>query len=65
MINETLRIRDAIVGAAIMLTVTLGFKANPAWFWVTGAIGVLLVASACSGICFLYSFLGQCGLKKK
>ena len=65
MTDNTLRMRDGIVGVAVTLTVVLGFKVNPAWFWVTGAIGILLMASAFSGICFLYNFLGQCALKKK
>ena len=63
MTDKTLRIRDGIVGAAIMLTVALGLKVHSGWFWVTGGIGFLLIASAFSGICFLYSFLGKCNLK--
>lgn len=65
MTDKTLRMRDGIVGAAVALCVVLGFKVNPAWFWAAGAIGVLLMASACFGVCFLYSFLGgQCHLKQ-
>jgi len=63
--DKALRVRDGVIGAAIIASVTLGFTVNPAWFWLTGVIGVLLTASAVFGICFLYSFLGQCGLKNK
>lgn len=65
--DKAARIRDGVVGAAIVLSVALGFKVSPVWFWFTGAIGVLLMASAIFGVCFLYQFLsgGQCKLKKE
>ncbi|MBP9865574.1 MAG: DUF2892 domain-containing protein [Candidatus Omnitrophica bacterium] len=65
--DKELRIRDGVVGAAILGSVMLGFKVSPVWFWLTGVIGILLIASAVFGVCLLYQFLngGQCGLKKE
>ena len=63
--DKALRIRDGVVGAAILVSVVLGFKVSPSWFWLTGAIGALLMASALFGVCFLYQFLGQCGLSPR
>ena len=63
--DKALRVRDGVVGSAVLVTVLLGVNVSPAWFWLTGLIGVLLVASAFFGVCFLYSFLGKCGLKNK
>jgi len=65
--DKSLRIRDGVVGVAILGSVILGFKVSPAWFWFTGVIGVLLIVSGIFGVCFLYQFLngGSCGLKKE
>ena len=65
MTDQTLRIRDGVVGAAVVLSVTLGFKVSVGWFWLTGLIGVLMIASAVSGICFLHRFIGHCSLRDK
>ncbi len=65
--DKALRIRDGVVGVSILVSVILGFKVSPAWFWLTAVIGALLTASAVFGVCFLYQFLsgGQCKLKKE
>lgn len=65
MADQTLRIRDGIVGAAVVLSVALGFKVHAGWFWVTGLIGILMIASAFSGICFLHRFIGRCSVRNK
>jgi len=65
MADQTQRIRDGIIGVAVVLSVVLGFKVHTGWFWITGLIGVLMIASAFSGICFLHRFIGQCAMKSK
>jgi len=62
--DKVLRVRDGITGAAVLGSVVLGFKINALWFLLTGLIGALLVLSAGFGVCFLYSFLGQCRMRK-
>lgn len=65
--DKALRMRDGVIGAVLVLTTFFGFKVSPLWFWLTGVTGVLLIASALFGVCFLYQFLngGSCGLKDR
>lgn len=65
MTDKAWRVRDGIAGGVVVVTAILGGTVNPAWLWITGLAGVLLILSGCFGVCFLHSFLGKCGLKNK
>ena len=54
-----IKIHDGIVGAVILGSVVLGMKVNPAWFYVAGVIGVLMIASAFTGFCPVYYLLNK------
>jgi len=64
MTQKTRRIHDGIAGALIVLGVFMGFNVNPGWFWLSGAIGILMIQSAFTGFCPVYFVLGKCGLRE-
>ena len=61
--QKTRRIHDGIAGALITAGVVLGFSSHQNWFWLSGAIGALMIQSAFTGFCPVYFLLGKCGLK--
>ncbi len=52
-----IKIHDGIVGAVIFTSVVLGQAVNPAWLYVAGVIGALMVSSAFTGFCPVYFVL--------
>ena len=61
--DKTRKIHDGIAGAVIVAGVLLGFNVAPAWFWLSGVIGIAMVISAFTGFCPVYFILGKCGMK--
>lgn len=54
-----IKIHDGIVGAVIFASVTLGITVHPAWLYVAGVIGALMVSSAFTGFCPVYFVLNK------
>ncbi len=54
-----LKVHDGIIGAVTLLSVVAGSMFNPAWFWLAGAIGVVMIGSAFTGFCPLHFVLGK------
>ena len=46
-----LKVHDGIIGAVTLLSVVAGLMVNPAWFWLAGVIGVVMISSAFTGFC--------------
>lgn len=54
-----IKIHDGIVGAVILGSVVLGVAVSPAWLYVAGVIGALMVSSAFTGFCPVYFVLNK------
>jgi hypothetical protein len=54
-----IKIHDGIVGAVILASVVLGMTVNPAWLYVAGVIGALMISSAFTGFCPVYFVLNK------
>jgi hypothetical protein len=57
--QSKIKVHDGIVGLIILGSVVLGIKANPAWLYVAGAIGALMISSAFTGFCPVYFVLNK------
>ena len=57
--KNKIKIHDGIVGAVIFASVVLGMVVNPAWLYVAGTIGALMVSSAFTGFCPVYYVLNK------
>jgi hypothetical protein len=57
--KTTIKIHDGIVGALIVLTIGLGMKIDPRWFYLTGATGLLMISSTFTGFCPVYYILNR------
>ncbi len=53
------KIHDGIVGFVILACVVLGVTVAPAWLYVAGGIGALMVSSAFTGFCPVYFVLNK------
>ncbi len=54
------KIHDGIVGFVILAcVVVLGVTVAPAWLYVAGGIGALMVSSAFTGFCPVYFVLNK------
>lgn len=60
-----LKIHDGVVGALIFATVLLGMYVNLYWFWLTGAISLVMVSSSFTGFCPVHFILGKVLKSKK
>ncbi|MDP3919247.1 MAG: DUF2892 domain-containing protein [Candidatus Omnitrophota bacterium] len=60
---KTIKIHDGIAGSIIVLGVVLAKVSDPAWMWLSGAIGAAMVVSAVTGFCPVYRALNKLGLK--
>lgn len=61
-INAGLRL---IAGFFVILSVTLGYFINPAWFLFTAFVGANLMQSAFTGWCPMVWLLGKLGLRRE
>jgi hypothetical protein len=52
-----------IAGLFVMASVALGYWVNPAWFLLTGFVGLNLFQSAFSNWCPMMTILRKCGVK--
>ena len=57
MTNRSLH--DGIVGALVLVCTVLGLEFSPLWYWVPLILGALLLQSALTGFCPLYSILNK------
>jgi hypothetical protein len=57
--KKMIKVHDGIVGALILFSVVLGYKADAAWFMLAGAVAVLMIISALTGFCPVYFLLKQ------
>jgi len=57
--DRELKVHDGIVGALILLSVLLGMYINPAWFWLAGAVAVVMISSAFTGFCPVHFILSK------
>ena len=57
--KSKIKIHDGIVGAVILGSVVLGMMVNPAWLYVAGVIGALMISSAFTGFCPVYFILNK------
>ena len=53
------KIHDGIVGALILGCVVLGQLVNPAWLYLAGGVGALMISSAFTGFCPVYFILDR------
>ena len=61
-INAALRL---IAGLFVILSVTLGYYVNPAWFLFTAFVGANLMQSAFTGWCPMVWLLGKLGFRRE
>ncbi len=61
-INAGLRL---IAGFFVILSVTLGYFINPAWFLFTAFVGANLMQSAFTGWCPMVWMLGKLGFRRE
>ncbi len=54
-----LKVHDGIVGALTLSSVIAGVMVNPAWFWLAGVIGAVMISSAFTGFCPLHFLLSK------
>lgn len=57
--QSKIKIHDGIVGAINLTSIVLGMKSNPQWFYVAGAVSVLMIASVFTGFCPVYFILNK------
>ena len=55
--DHELKVHDGIVGAIILLSVVAGMMLNPAWFWLAGLTGAIMLSSAFTGFCPIHYVL--------
>jgi len=53
------KVHDGIVGVVVTGGILLAHYANPAWLWLPGIVGVLLIQSAFTGFCPVYFVLDR------
>ena len=54
-----LKVHDGIVGAFTLSSVIAGVMVDPAWFWLAGVIGAVMISSAFTGFCPLHFLLSK------
>ncbi len=57
--QSNIKIHDGIVGAINLTSIVLGLKFGPEWFYVAGAVSVLMISSAFTGFCPVYFVLNR------
>lgn len=53
----------AFAGTVILVSLGLGLRVDPNWFWLTAFVGANLLQSAFTGFCPLAIILKKIGLK--
>lgn len=53
----------AFAGAVVLVSLVLGIRVNPNWFWLTAFVGANLFQSSFTGFCPLAMILKKLGLK--
>jgi hypothetical protein len=53
------QMHDGIVGVIVTLGTLFGYLAGPAWLWLPGIVGVLLIQSYFTGFCPVYFSLDK------
>ena len=59
-LEQTLRL---IAGTMVLVTLLLGVYVHPAFFWVTGFVGLNLLQSGFTNWCPMISILRKAGLR--
>ncbi len=57
--NNKRQLHDGIVGVIVTLGVFLGAVASPAWLFLPGIVGILLIQSYFTGFCPVYYALDK------
>lgn len=57
------RIVMAFAGTMILVSLLLGIKVNPNWFWLTAFVGANLFQSSFTGFCPLAMILRKLGVQ--
>jgi len=57
------RIVMAFAGTMILVSLLLGIKVNPNWFWLTAFVGANLFQSSFTGFCPLAVILRKLGVQ--
>jgi hypothetical protein len=58
------RIRDGVLGTVLVGSTVLAHVYQYTFILIPLVTGILLLMSAFTGICFLNSYLGKCGIPK-
>ncbi len=54
----------AFAGTVVLVSLLLGIRVNPNWFWLTGFVGANLLQASFTGFCPLAMVLRKLGLKQ-
>jgi hypothetical protein len=57
--KKKIKVHDGIVGSIILLSVILAVKVDLTWLWLTGIVAVLMIVSAITGFCPVYTILNK------
>ena len=57
--DAELKVHDGIIGAFTLASVVAGATVNPAWLWLTGLTGAVMLSSAFTGFCPLHFVLSK------
>ena len=57
------RVVMAFAGTMILVSLLLGIKVNPNWFWLTAFVGANLFQASFTGFCPLAMILRKIGVK--
>ena len=57
------RVVMAFAGTMILVSLLLGIKVNPNWFWLTAFVGANLFQSSFTGFCPLATILRKLGVQ--
>jgi hypothetical protein len=53
------------VGVVVLSSLLLGIYHSPAWFWVTGLMGLHLIQASFTGMCPVVSLFKKLGLPQR
>ena len=53
----------AFAGTMVLVSLLLGIRVSPNWFWLTAFVGANLLQSSFTGFCPLAMFLKKLGMK--
>ena len=53
----------AFAGTLVLVSLLLGIRVSPSWFWLTAFVGANLLQASFTGFCPLAMFLKKLGMK--